>query len=69
MEAALQTNIQNCYHCGDSCVEEVIEVKENTLCCAGCKSVFELLEENNLCAYYKLEENGVATFDRRLLLL
>ncbi|MFD2999525.1 heavy metal translocating P-type ATPase [Pontibacter toksunensis] len=57
MEAALQTNIQTCYHCGDSCVEEVIEVHDKTFCCAGCKNVYELLEENNLCAYYKLEES------------
>ncbi|WP_162052530.1 heavy metal translocating P-type ATPase [Pontibacter pamirensis] len=57
MEAALQTNIQTCYHCGDSCVEEVVEAHDKTFCCTGCKNVYELLEENNLCAYYNLEEN------------
>lgn len=57
MEAALQTKIQTCYHCGDSCVEEVIEAHDKTFCCTGCKNVYELLEENKLCAYYNLEEN------------
>ncbi|WP_018477913.1 heavy metal translocating P-type ATPase [Pontibacter roseus] len=57
MEAALQTNIQNCYHCGDSCKDEPILAHDKAFCCDGCKAVYELLEENNLCTYYNLEEN------------
>ncbi|MBJ6119762.1 heavy metal translocating P-type ATPase metal-binding domain-containing protein [Pontibacter sp. BT310] len=57
MEAALQTNVQTCYHCGDSCVDELILADEKAFCCTGCKNVYELLEENNLCSYYNLEEN------------
>ncbi|MBW7468441.1 Cu+-exporting ATPase [Pontibacter aydingkolensis] len=57
MEAALQTNIQTCYHCGDACVDEVIVAHDKAFCCAGCKTVYELLEENNLCTYYNLEQN------------
>ncbi|GGF98909.1 heavy metal translocating P-type ATPase [Pontibacter amylolyticus] len=57
MEAALQTNIQNCYHCGDSCGDEPIVAHEKAFCCDGCKAVYELLEENNLCTYYNLEES------------
>ncbi|MBC5992304.1 heavy metal translocating P-type ATPase [Pontibacter cellulosilyticus] len=57
MEAALQTNVQNCYHCGDSCVDELIIAHDKAFCCAGCKTVYELLEENNLCTYYNLEQN------------
>lgn len=57
MEAALQTNVQNCYHCGDSCVDELVVAHDKAFCCAGCKTVYELLEENNLCTYYNLEQN------------
>ncbi|WP_161887987.1 heavy metal translocating P-type ATPase [Pontibacter russatus] len=57
MEAALQTNVQNCYHCGDACVEELVFAHDKAFCCTGCKAVYELLEENNLCTYYNLEEN------------
>ncbi len=57
MEAALQTKVQNCYHCGDACVDEVIVAHDKAFCCAGCKTVYELLEENNLCTYYHLEQN------------
>jgi len=57
MEAALQTNVHTCYHCGDSCVDELIIAHNKPFCCTGCKTVYELLEENNLCTYYSLEEN------------
>jgi len=56
MEAALQTNVQTCYHCGDTCNDEPIVAHEKSFCCDGCKTVYELLEENNLCNYYNLEE-------------
>ena len=57
MEAALQTNVHTCYHCGDSCEDELIIAHDKSFCCAGCKTVYELLEENNLCTYYNLEQN------------
>ena len=61
MKAVFKTNIQNCYHCGDTCAETPIVVNEKVFCCDGCKAVYELLEENNLCTYYNLEQNpGIA---------
>ncbi|WP_242920193.1 heavy metal translocating P-type ATPase [Pontibacter liquoris] len=56
MEAALQTDIQHCYHCGDTCNDGPIEAHDKVFCCDGCKTVYELLEENNLCTYYNLEQ-------------
>ncbi|OKL41520.1 heavy metal translocating P-type ATPase [Pontibacter flavimaris] len=56
-KAALGTEVQTCYHCGDKCVEEVVVAHDKSFCCSGCKNVYELLEENNLCTYYNLEEN------------
>ncbi|MCC9168256.1 heavy metal translocating P-type ATPase metal-binding domain-containing protein [Pontibacter harenae] len=57
MEAALQTNIQTCYHCGDTCEKDKIVAHEKAFCCTGCKNVFELFEENNLYTYYNLEQS------------
>ncbi|MCC9137373.1 heavy metal translocating P-type ATPase [Pontibacter silvestris] len=57
MKAAIKTEVQHCYHCGDECIDELIWVHDKAFCCAGCKTVYELLEENNLCTYYSLEQN------------
>lgn len=43
-----------CFHCGQHC-DEVITFDDKPFCCAGCKSVFEILHDNNLCAYYSLD--------------
>lgn len=44
-----------CYHCGDECLEEKITIEEKSFCCHGCKTVFEVLSENDLCDYYTFE--------------
>jgi Cu+-exporting ATPase len=46
-----------CFHCGDACADTSIAVQEKIFCCDGCKTVHELLAENNLCTYYELENN------------
>ena len=45
-----------CHHCGDNCLDRNISDDENLFCCDGCKLVHELLTENDLCAYYDVEE-------------
>ena len=42
-----------CAHCGDDC-EEVILYRDKTFCCRGCRTVYELLTENGLDSYYRL---------------
>ncbi len=44
-----------CYHCGEFCEEETILVDDKQFCCTGCKLVYEILKENNLCTYYSFE--------------
>ncbi len=44
-----------CYHCGEDCKEEVIPLKGKEFCCEGCKTVFDLLDQNGMCAYYDME--------------
>ena len=47
-----------CYHCGNEFqVNKHHSSDEKTFCCSGCKSVYELLNENNLCNYYELNEH------------
>jgi Cu+-exporting ATPase len=45
-----------CYHCGDAC-DIKIQEDEKIFCCEGCKQVYLLLNENNLCSYYDFENN------------
>jgi P-type Cu+ transporter len=44
-----------CYHCGENCDNSIIE-QEKPFCCEGCRQVFLLLNENDLCNYYDLDK-------------
>ena len=46
----------NCYHCGEQC-DNVVAIDGKTFCCEGCKQVYLLLNENNLCTYYNFDKN------------
>jgi len=45
-----------CYHCGDLCLNPDIKTDNRHFCCTGCKTVYEILNENNLCRYYQIDE-------------
>ncbi len=44
----------NCFHCGEDCNGVEIALEEKKFCCTGCKTVYQLLSENNLDNYYQL---------------
>jgi len=46
-----------CYHCGDACRDEHIIYDGKDFCCNGCKTVYEILQENDLCTYYDFDKN------------
>ncbi len=54
----MATNIHiqtgTCYHCGDG-ISNRLEFDGHVFCCNGCKSVYELLSQHNLCSYYTIE--------------
>ncbi|MEN9349017.1 MAG: hypothetical protein RLZZ77_2528 [Bacteroidota bacterium] len=52
---AVITEQEKCYHCGEACGSDPVKVEGKNFCCDGCKMVFELLSENNLCTYYNLD--------------
>ncbi|MEQ1675193.1 MAG: heavy metal translocating P-type ATPase metal-binding domain-containing protein [Chitinophagaceae bacterium] len=47
----------HCYHCGESCPDEKIHTAEKIFCCQGCKMVYQILSQSDLCDYYSLNEN------------
>jgi P-type Cu+ transporter len=44
-----------CYHCGDPCGASAPAIGGKRFCCNGCKTVYELLAERDLCAYYTVD--------------
>jgi Cu+-exporting ATPase len=63
MEFAEQETIAkvHCYHCGLPCEDKAITSGSNSFCCNGCKTVYEILNDNNLCEYYELDKTPGAT--------
>ncbi|MFN8366856.1 MAG: heavy metal translocating P-type ATPase metal-binding domain-containing protein [Candidatus Kapaibacterium sp.] len=53
-----------CFHCGEQCDDGAIVNHERTFCCVGCSTVFELLQENNLCTYYDLDSHPGISFKK-----
>lgn len=44
-----------CYHCGDEVVGKGVQYDNKVFCCTGCKGVYQLLSDNSLGDFYKLE--------------
>ena len=55
MKETIERKKVSCYHCGDICREEHLQYDEKDFCCSGCKTVYEILKENDLCTYYDLD--------------
>ncbi len=58
-------SVPACYHCGEFCEDELIEFDEKPFCCNGCKMVYEILDENDLCNYYDLQNSPGITLKNR----
>lgn len=48
---------QKCIHCGEDCGKYPIIWEEKPFCCNGCKTVYQILNENQLYTYYEMEKN------------
>lgn len=46
-----------CYHCGETCKDTDIQAHDKHFCCEGCKMVYEILNEHDMCTYYDLNRN------------
>jgi len=47
----------SCYHCGDDCGKSPLLFDSKNFCCSGCKTVYSILADNGMDAYYKLDVN------------
>lgn len=47
----------HCFHCGEVCVTSGIQLESKHFCCEGCKLVYQVLNEYDLCEYYDLNKN------------
>lgn len=56
-ESAPPSTHTACYHCGELCREQDIVTQDKHFCCEGCKMVYEILNQNGMCAYYDLNMN------------
>ncbi|RMG71031.1 MAG: HAD family hydrolase [Bacteroidetes bacterium] len=52
-----ETGALTCYHCGDRCPDALIFIEDKHFCCEGCKLVYEILQQNDLCTYYDIEQH------------
>lgn len=46
-----------CYHCGDDVTTTSMLFAGKHFCCQGCQTVYEILDQNQLCDYYSLSQN------------
>ncbi len=59
--------MKTCYHCGRKCEENICTIGEKNFCCNGCKTVYEILNENELSDFYKLNKSPGVTPDKKNL--
>ncbi len=45
-----------CIHCGDPCGAGSLQDEDKYFCCAGCRAVYNLLNESNLSDYYSIDD-------------
>lgn len=64
IDTSLTKSRMTCFHCGEACDSDVVVLGNKAFCCTGCKTVYELLQENNLCTYYDIDQNPGISFKK-----
>lgn len=44
-----------CFHCGEDAKDNSYQIEEKVFCCKGCQTVYEIINKNDLCSYYDIE--------------
>ncbi|MGB3546948.1 MAG: heavy metal translocating P-type ATPase metal-binding domain-containing protein [Saprospiraceae bacterium] len=49
--------VRNCTHCGELCPDSttIADEHEHAFCCFGCRTVYQILSEHRLTAFYELD--------------
>jgi Cu+-exporting ATPase len=55
-QTAASPQATRCYHCGEPS-GLFLQADDKVFCCPGCKAVYELLRENDLCGYYDIQQS------------
>ncbi len=50
-----------CYHCGTPAAKSALTFEDKDFCCAGCRSVYQILNDSQLCRYYDFEQSPGTT--------
>ncbi|CAN5466071.1 heavy metal translocating P-type ATPase metal-binding domain-containing protein [soil metagenome] len=57
LNASLKNTGSACFHCGETVpAQAIISFDDKAFCCAGCKTVYQILSKNGLCEYYDYAE-------------
>lgn len=59
---ALPKSPTACFHCGETCDRDTVQTGDKAFCCAGCQTVYEILQQSNLCTYYDFDERAKLSF-------
>lgn len=57
--------VKTCAHCGEPCREESTYHKNNSFCCLGCQTVFEILAQSDMDEYYRLQAKPGISMKRK----
>lgn len=53
---------ENCFHCGtEIIVKDQILFDDKLFCCTGCKTVYDIFRQNDLCSYYDFQASPGTT--------
>ena len=55
---------QKCVHCGEDCGKNPVVWDGKPFCCHGCKTVYQILNENKLDKYYEIQPMSGIRIDR-----
>ncbi len=55
---------QKCVHCGEDCGKNPVIWNEEPFCCYGCKTVYQILNENKLDKYYEIRPMSGIKIDK-----
>jgi len=56
---------EKCIHCGDDCGKYPVVWENHNFCCHGCKTVYQLLNQNKLNKYYTIVDTPGVRVDKQ----
>jgi len=54
---SIPKDISVCFHCGSEVPAKPIQFDHHAFCCEGCTTVYSILKDNRLCAYYEVSNH------------